>query len=242
MPSALTRVHCQAKGRHMASNAPRNFTCPKCRNIVYGPLAIIKLCNQCGYRPPVRNPYSEKPQPTRTTSGWRNRCPHCLQSIPPGEVEIGQETDGRKGKYKCSNCLKWSDRYEFMEPVEWTQSACCSNCQSRDGQFVDEVIEQRGFYHPPREGQPQRRRNPTVSRKTVTWFACRDCGVTRGISWLPEKPDDPLPAAWTTSTGKPSSPKSEVVAQLSELSALWRSGALSDAEFEAAKKRILGLG
>ena len=228
----------------MASHAPRNFTCPKCQNIVDGPLAIIQLCNQCGYRPPVRNPYSEKPQLTRTTSGRRDRCPHCLQSIPPGEVEIGQETDGRKGKFKCLNCLKWSDRYEFIEPVEWTQSACCSYCQSRDGQFVDVVQEQRGFieYAPPRGRQPQRRRNSTVSMSTVTWFACRDCGVTGGISWLPEKPDDPLPAAWTTSTGKPSTAKHEIVAQLSELSALWRSGALSDAEFEAAKKRILGFG
>ena len=215
----------------MGSYAPRNFTCPKCQNILRI-IGAFKGCNHCGYTPPVKkrtSSNSKKPQPTRTTSGRRNRCPHCLQSIPPGEVEIVQETDGRNSKFKCLNCLKWSDRYEFIEPVEWTQSACCSYCQSRDGQFVDVIRNRAGLGLGP-------------SHITVTLFAFRDCGVTGGISWLPEKPDDPLPAGWTTSTGKPSSAKPEVVAQLSELSALWRSGALSDAEFEAAKKRILGLG
>ena len=215
----------------MPSYAPRNFTCPKCQ-INLRIIGEFKGCNHCGYAPPVKkrtSSNSKKEQPTRTTSARRTRCPHCLQSLRLVEVEMGQETDGRKGKYKCSNCLKWSDRFEFIETVEWTQSACCSYCQSRDGKFVDEV-----------------RRNLALglgpSHITVTLFACRDCGVTGGISWLPEKPDDPLPASWTTPTGKPSLAKSEVVAQLLELSALWRSGALSDAEFEAAKKRVLGLG
>lgn len=215
----------------MTSQIPRNFTCPKCQNILRI-IGAFRECDHCGYTPPPvkkRSSSNSKKQPrTRTKSGRRDRCPHCLQRIPPGEVEIGQETDGREGRFKCLNCLKWSARHEFMEQLSWTQSACCSYCQSRDGQFVDSVMTSVGI--------------GGSSRYTVTKFACRDCGVAGDIKWLPEKPDDPLPASWTTQTGKASSAKPEVVAQLSELSTLWRSGALSDAEFEAAKKRILGLG